>query len=403
MANKMRNFISVILLTCISLSAFAQAENPAAETAEAAPSEINYYIDYSEAEPRFIQRLIWEQSNFVYRYEVIVERQQNNGSFTEVERLSTEESFAEVSLPAGNYRYQINLFDLLDEYASTTRWREFEIIRALQPELAGFSPSNFYLDEEKNWVITLRGQNLLQRSEIFLVDGNRMIRAQSHTSEGNTSIAVFSPVSLSVGKFYVYVRNPGGLDTRLGTFTIANKKPFDMNISVGYAPIIPLYGYLFKDSDIEAPFPDSFYLLGAGAKISIVPFKRVWGNLGLEVSSSFTKLKHDFGSYTPEANALNTHLSFLYQLYFFEKFLALNVSLGAGAFTLMDFHYKYPVGNPTENITSAIPSAAAGLSFMIFVFKPFFINLGADFIHAFSVDSPMPGFITPFLHVGFQL
>ena len=409
MADKMRLFLTglFIILFCqmFVFQTYVFAQTDAAqpdETAAEESSQLNYYIDRSEGEPRFIQRLIWQEANFAFRYEVIVQRQQPNGSFTEAERISTENAFAEVSLPAGRYRYQVNTYDLVDEFSFSTSWREFDIIRAIQPELSGFSPSVFYLDEDKIWEITVRGYNFLEQSEIYLVDSGRIIRPQSRVIEETTALLVFSGVSLSTGKFDIYVRNPGGLDAQMGTFTIANKKPFDFNISLGYAPAVPLYGYLFKDADLEAPFPDSVYLLGAVCKISFVPVKRIWGNLGIEASASFTNLEHEREYYSTHGYLLNTHLSFLYQIYFFNKFAALGANLGAGLSTLTDFHYAYPVGEPTDLVTNIIPSAIAGLSLKVFAFKPFFLSAGADFIHAFSVESPMPGFLRPFFMAGIQ-
>ena len=383
------------------------AENPDNENdhADESPEDQNFYIDRSEGELRFIQRLMWNEAAYVLRYEVIVEKQEKDGTYREAERISTEHNFAEFSLTAGRYRYRVDLYDLIDRFHSSTEWHEFEVIRALQPALTGFSPRAFYIDDDESdvWEIILRGKNLLSNSEIYLVRDGLKIKPRQQIFEGEAYRLIFSLTSLVIGEYSLYVKNPGGLDAQLGPFIIANKKKSDLNISLGYAPIVPLYGYLFKDSDVEAPFTGFFYPPGAAVKISFFPFKRVWGNLGIGVSGSFASLKHERRYYSAEASLLNAHLSFLYQKYFKKKTYALSAGLGLGAAMLYDLHFTYPVGNQTESITTVIPSIMEEFSFMVFIKKPFFINTGIDIIQIFSTDTPAPGFTRPFILAGVHL
>jgi hypothetical protein len=418
MAIKMLNLISGkmfflvgILITLGQPLAFGQ------DAAETAPNDQrNYYIDHSEGEPRLVQRLIWEKADYVLRYEVTVQKREAEGRYSEAERVSTEENFAEFSLIAGRYRFSVALYDFLDEFSFSTEWREFEIVRAFQPELLGFSPQVFYFDEDAVWELTVHGRNLLPESEIYLVQGNTTIRPASKTCEGDSAHLLFPTASLVLGEFSVYVRNPGGLDALLKTFTITNKKPFDLNISLGYAPIIPLYGYLFRDfalekneyspldaNKVQAPFPDNIYPLGLAARIGLMFYKRNWGNLGLEASGSFTPLKHESELYTSLAYLSNAHLSFMYQKYFFRRAVAFNASLGVGLAVLQNFHYEYADSAPTENKNAYFPSSIASFSFMVFIVKPVFLNVGADFIQTFTSEAPLPGFILPFALVGLRL
>ena len=407
MAIKKLFLLTIILILCLS-RVFAQTETPLDipydDADEEVPEQSNFFIDRSGDEPRFIQRLIWEESIYVFRYEVIVE-QLEDGEYHEVERLSVEENFAEVSLIAGQYRYRLDIYDLVDEFSFATEWREFEVVRALRPELTGFSPQAFWLDEDDNWVINLYGQNLLPQSVFYLVQDNIRITPHSHTGEGTSARLEFSGVSLVLGEYSIHVVNPGGLDDSLGRFTIGNRKPFELNFSLGYAPIIPMYGYLFNDTALDAPFPGSFYPLGAVVKISFVPYKRLWGNLGAEFSGSFAYLEHEREDYTTNAYLMNVHLGFLYQKYFLRRIFSFSASVGIGITSLMDFHYQYPVGPPSENITGHYPSASAELSLTMFFSRPFFVNAGANFIHVLTPeeDRPMPGFVRPFITVGIQL
>ena len=365
----------------------------------------SFFIDREGDEIRFIQRLIWEEAAYAFRYVVIVERQEHDGSYREVFRGSTRETFIDVSLDAGQYRFRVEVYDLMDEFAFSTAWQDFEVVRVFQPELTGFSPQAFFLDTGEAWELTLYGENLLSDADFYLVQGGVRIMPERHTSTGDSAHLVFDLRSLIPGQYYIHVINPGGLDAKIGTFAITFQRPFDLNISLGFAPIIPLYGFLFADfefnnSTIEAPFPAGLYMLGAIARINFIPFKRHWGQLGLELSSSITVLEHERAYHTANAFFINTHLSFLYQRYFWGRNFAFNINLGAGLSTLMNFHYTYPVGPQTEQKTPHYISSIAGVSFKGFFIDPFFISAGADFIHLFSPEGSMPGFIRSFVAVG---
>ena len=408
MANKIRFLITAILLIGLGLPlAFGQSNESSGNTgsgSEEIIEQTNYYIDRNDSGSRFIQKLIWSGADYVFRYEVIVEKKDDDGNYVEVERVSVKQNFAEVSLTAGQYRYRIDIYDLVNVYASSSPWHDFEIIRALQPELTSFSPHFFYLDEDNVWEITLSGQNLLPNSEVYLVQDDSKIIPQKYTTNGESARLIFSGMSLNTGEYSIYVRNPGGLDVELGPFIITNKKPYDLNISLGYSPLVPMYGYFFKDSgDFQAPFTDSIYPLSATFRISYVPFKRVWGYLGAEFSGTLSFLKNEREIYSTQAIFLNTHLSLLYQKYFFKKAFAFNANLGAGFSTLLDFYYKYSSGYQAESIINIIPSITFDLSFLVFVFNPLYIRVGVDLIHAFTSDNPMPGFIIPFALVRIQL
>jgi len=404
MAGKRAFLLAGMLVLCLP-SVFAQAVSISQGSP---PHEQRFFIDREGEQARFIQRLVWEEARYALRYVVIVQRLGQDGYYHELERASVYENFIDVSLYAGRYRFKVEVYDLVDEFAFSTEWQSFEILRALQPALTGFSPGRFFLDTDDVWELTLRGENLLPESVFYLVRGDIRIMPRWHTGDGESALLVFEMGSLVPGEFYVYVRNSGGLDTQLGTFAITFQRPFDLNISVGFAPIVPLYGFLFNDFSfnnftVEAPFPDSFYALGAVARINFIPVKRLWGYLGVELSSSLTVLEHPGEHFTASTFFLNTHLGLLYQRYFFRRNFALNLTLGAGITTLMNFHYTYPGGHQTDSKTVHYPSVIAGLSVKWFFFSPFFVNAGVDFIHVFSPEEPMPGFIRPSLGVGVRL
>jgi len=116
----MANKSSIIfLLLFISLSAYAQ--------------DVNYRVDV-----RYIQRLTWAGDEYAMRYEVIIEKYDNR-RYSVFFREFTEEEYIEVSLPSGNYRYQVIPYDFLNSPVHVNDWVEFEV---LQAELESPQPEN---------------------------------------------------------------------------------------------------------------------------------------------------------------------------------------------------------------------------------------------------------------------
>ena len=409
MADKGKFLFIRLLVLCLGLClspAFAQ-------DVEVALGWENYlghrfFIYRDEEETRFIQRLIWEEAEYVLHYTAILEQQGTDGVFREIQRRSVTESYIDFSLYSGRYRLRVDVYDLLDELAFSTDWQYFYVQRALQPRLTGFSPSTFFLDKGRFWEITVHGENLRHDSEFALVAPNARITPRMHNIEAGSARLVFAYESLMTGVFYIYVRNPGGLDALLGTFNIVLASPFDINISLGYAPVLPMRGFLFNDfeymgSILEAPFPDAFYALGAIARISLIPFKRPWGNLGIEVSSSLAFLDYEAEGHSINAMFLNAHVSLLYQRFFSgRRNFAFNLILGGGLTALIGFQYTFVDGRPPETTASQYASAIAGISFKGFFLRPFYIVAGVDFIHVFTPEEPMPNFIRPSVGIGIR-
>jgi hypothetical protein len=127
-----------------------------------------YYVEKTSGDARFIQHLTWEQREFSYRYEVVIEKQNAAGAYTEVLREFREETFIEVSMTAGRYRYRVVVYDLLNRPGEIPAWMPLEIFPALQPELTDFEPKTFYLNGEAPCEIRLSGNNFVPDSRISL-------------------------------------------------------------------------------------------------------------------------------------------------------------------------------------------------------------------------------------------
>jgi hypothetical protein len=218
----------------------------------------------------------------------------------------------------------------------------------------------------------------------------------SPSVSGEEARLVFAPENLRPGEYEIYIKNPGGLDTFLGTFRIAaSRLIFDLNVSLAYAPLIPLYG------ELNEFFDSSFFPLGVLARISFIPVKRDWGSLGLELAPFWAHLSMSGDEYDAAAWYGGVQINLLFQRWLSNQIMAFNFRAGAGLAALNDLHFEYS-GGKSESQRTLMPSAGLGLSFMWFVNKPLFLEFGLEYMHFFSVDNPSPGYARPWLSLGRQ-
>jgi uncharacterized protein (UPF0248 family) len=76
---------------------------------------------------RFVQRLIWEPDPAASRYEVIVERLDRNRG--EVLRETSDQAFLDCSLVPGQYRFQVQVYNLFGRLGATSDWAFFEVVQ----------------------------------------------------------------------------------------------------------------------------------------------------------------------------------------------------------------------------------------------------------------------------------
>jgi hypothetical protein len=380
------------------------AETPAAVTPSTGASAAGSYsyVEKDGEEVRFVQHFSWEAQLYARRYEVSVEVQEEDGSYTEFTNGSTEDSYIEFSLPVGFYRYSIQVYDLLGRPSGEPRWTEIEVMLALQPQIDGFSPENFYLDEDYIWEINLRGENLLPRSQLYLrpVGVNESIRhivpsRYTPAANGRSARLEFIERQLVPGRYEVYSINPGGLDSVRGVFTIAYRKPFDFNLSLGWSPAISVAGEFNKFISIP------LHPLGFTFKASFMFFKRPWGYFGAEIAPSYFYISRKGSDYDFYTHIPSLHLNAIYQMWL-NRIMALNFRLGPGMTSIYKAYFDFGSAGTSPPFTNMMISVNVGASFMWFVRKPFFLEAGIEYIQAFSSDAAWPGYIRPFISAGYQ-
>jgi hypothetical protein len=352
-----------------------------------------------EEDGRFVQTLRWQEQENVLFYDVEIERQEGAG-WTKTLQRETEAAFLEVSLGPGVYRYRVRVYDVLGRPAGFAEWTPFEVYLAKDPVILSFGPDGFYLDEDVRWVLNLGGRNLAAGVEIFLESvesGGGRIRPERVSLEPSENGArlVFGYNQLDRGDYVIRAVNPGGLETSLGTFRITFRKPVDINVSLGYRPMLPLYG---KTNDL---FGTAFYPLGVYGRLNLIPLKRRWGYVGIELEPSWNYLHAGGTGYKVRAQMAGAAAYLLYQYWFENRVMALSFRMGGGLYSVFDYYFTYTKGK-SEAVSVLLPAVAGGLSFQWFIGKPFFMEAGADFTHIFAAEDPPPGYLRPFVGAGWQ-
>jgi hypothetical protein len=367
-------------------------------------AENAFFVRETEEGARLVQRLSWPGDENA-RYEVVVE-QLENGEFRKIIQEAVEENFFDVSLGPGNYRYQVLFYNLLYQFEYATNWASFNIILALRPELHAFAPPVFYQNEDRKFELTITGRNLIKNTRLYLVplaggqehDGGAAVMPKEYIPDpsGESALLVFTRQDLRLGRYAVYAQNPGGLEASLGTLDINFGKPFDLNLQGGYSFLVPFYGYLFDDL-----FDTPFYPAGARMRVSYVPFKRIWGYLGVELNPWWNYLSGRQGGVDAAAQLWGIQANGLYKKLLPNRIMSLNARAGMGISFLSGLSFDYG-SIQSDPVSSWSPSLSAGLSFQWYIYKSLFLELGTDYVHIFSRDNPQPGLLNASLEAGWR-
>lgn len=356
--------------------------------APALAEESGYYLERNGDELRFYQRLAWTADEYAFRYEVIIEKEAE-GNYGEALRESTGNSFIDVSLQAGRYRYRVIPYDLLDRPVEASEWVFFEIILALDPRITNFSPSAFYLHEDTLWILDIKGTNLDPAAELYLrrpgTDSPAIVPVELQiTGEGLR--AVFTEEELKSGHYEIYVKNPGGLDASKGNFGIVFRRSFDLYLGLSYSPYLPLYG------EMNTLLGSKFFPAGAMASFTVIPFKLEFGYFGFQLSAVWHYFHSKNLDYETSYHSVGAELNVVFQRRLPNRTMIFSAHAGAGLNAAIDFHFSYPSGSsPAVNIL--FPQLQFGASFLWLVRRPLYLEAGMDYIHWFSADIDSPGYL----------
>jgi hypothetical protein len=396
-----------------------------------------YYISPGSGGSQFIQRISWPKNENASQYELIIERRGEprapvdstddtagaddsagadnaegaddaegapppvvEWNYTEAYRVITAETRAEFSLPPGNYRYRVIVYNLLRQAEYAAPWVDFVILHAFQPELSDFGPRRFEMARGGELELVLEGRNLLPESEIRLERLGQSIPPRSYRPDpsGERALAVYNAPDLAPGSYKIRVTNPGGLETILRGLSIDSTA----SVLLAYAPLFPFMGYIFETPETakSAAFDKFFYPVGAEIRVTWFPITRSWGSLGVEglLGWSYLKGRANSADITAHLGELGLNVFYRKEL---NRLLALRVRAGGGFGAVLGLSFDHGIiQSPVYNTMS--PMVDLGVSLEWNLLRAFYAELGADGFHVFSVDTPRSLYLRPFAGLGLR-
>lgn len=367
-----------------------------------------YSVNKTEEGVVFIQRLFWEASDYVLKYNVVVEKlNPEDSSWVEVVNQETKDSFIEVSLKVGNYHYKVISYNFLGKIEEQTEWIDFEIIKAIQPEINSASPSNIWLEERNDGLFKIGGKDLFDKT-IFQLRGTGLLKYTITGSivkiaENGKSAEIQFPVeALDTGVYQFTVTNPGGLDDTEGPITIKFKKAMDFDISTGYSPSMLLQTATDEYKTFGDYFGGSFTAYTPTIRLTWIFLKKRFGFFGINFTPSFFRMAYEQEGYSLSTNIWNANLNFVYQYPIIKKRLILDTHFGMGVmfFQGMIFDFGNDVTSPELNSWNL--SASVGVALQGYITNRIYCELGCDYSLGFLPNNYALGILIPYASVGWQ-
>lgn len=368
-------------------------------------------------EKKFEQKLSWkgDENAFEYKVEIaqeVIESDEENSEKPQlkiIKSVTTTESFITVNLNAGHYKYRVIAYDFLQRESSVTEWRNFEVIKALEPELELAQKEievKKYQRKAINVPVDMKQITAESKVEIINEETGEVIEGKVLETETEEGFKVVEFPKVIDGDYKIKVTNPSGLSTvteesvTIKTEVKEKKKidwPIDLNIMAGA-------GFRFAFENELNEFGDEKGMpLAIEGKISYFPFELAMFDFGFE--ADFDMLNFSYSSESAEINfrAYDLIFSLAARINFMND--KLNVCLKAGAgVSILQKNIDINLENlsPIPDKTFGYLCFKGGLGVQYIPFKHLILEAGADYTMIFIPDLQM-NYITPYICIGLRL
>lgn len=395
MATSAKYILSYVLLFLLHAALTAQNSSPVQL------DTTNYRIVTDENGEQYIeQTLSWQRIDYIREYEVIIDRQDENGHWVTVEQTTTQDNSITLRLDGGQYRCAVIIYNLLGKKAYQTPYTEFTVEKATRPEIRSLSPSLIYLDEPVSGTFSVRGVQLLPESDFVLLrlSNNETLTPESYVPDGRGRSAevTFDTSLFDTGEYVLQVKNPGGFQAEM-PLTIKFYKWYDFTISAGYSP-----NFVLADDTIIHYFDTRMALLGGDFRMTFIPLKRRFGYIGVSLSMLYHRLSTQLDAYNLSVNVFQAYINAVYQYPIIKNRLVIDAHAGVGFLFLHNLIFAYPHDITSDPFTSFYFAANAGAALQLYVWKRLYIEAKADFMIAPIMKDMYLMSVQPVLSIGYQ-
>ncbi|MEE0892748.1 MAG: hypothetical protein UIT85_01825 [Treponema sp.] len=173
------------------------------------------FLTAQETKSKFTQRLNWKSDFKAMEYLVEVKNENSD----EIIEFKTEENFIEFTMPSGKYSWRVTAYDYLGRKSKITKWKEFEILKAMKPVIKDVEKSVPLkkLDSSTIVEIPLLSESISDAAKVELVDEILDRCISGKIVDGK---AVFENVI--EGDYKVRITNPGGFSCESQELTVVD-------------------------------------------------------------------------------------------------------------------------------------------------------------------------------------
>ncbi len=355
---------------------------------------------------QFVQSIEWDSVDYAMHYTVVLEKKSALDTWELHETFEVTTNVLELTLGAGDYRYNVTVYNVFGRAEQASAWYGFTIEQALQPIVTDIFPKELDLKTEsedgEKAVIAINPMDVSEQATFFLQssDGIETLYGEFIGYDENGMLQVeFETENLDDGNYELIIQDPSGLTSenvsQSSVLTVERSRPPYVNISLGYTYALfpPFENSLFSDYD----FPSKN--ISGSAKVGYFPFvSPAIGSLGFELSSYVLK-----PTFTTESLKLSGFLfpvtfNVAYQKPLGKKFV-FDAHLGAGATFLSGF-MEYNTKTSVQDVAAI--ALNGGIAGQYFFNDSIFVELGSDYVFTYFLDRVSFHSILPTLFVGWK-
>lgn len=365
----------------------------------------NYFVQETDTGVTLVQRLSWEAIDDIFGFEFQLEELNKKTKVWKViNREIVKTNYKDISLPPGSYRYRVQVINLLEQKEEVSAYRNFDIRVAYQPELTAVSPEVINFDELESQTLAITGKNFHEDTVFTLTDevsGAVLPGTLIQVNEAGTDAIIgFEFIRARPGKYAFAAVDPSDLKAERRDIIFRFQKPIDIFLSGNY-----VFNGFIGNKVLNTYFETNIAPLAGGIRLTVAPFKRFYGNFGINVTGSGSYLRHKADGYTISTGLLFSQLNAVYFYPIIKHRLVFDVHAGAGSIFMFGPLFTY---NAVEKLTSDKAwfwglTFNAGTAFYIYVYKRLYIEVNLDHIIPIRGGSGFPHYIMqPQLGIGWE-
>lgn len=360
----------------------------------------SYFIEEGKEGTFFYQHLSWEAVEDILGFEFVLEKKDQSGRWIQIDKKFLEENSINVSLKPGKYRYRVSVVNFLNQVEIASDYRNFDVRAAYQPEVLSLSENTIYFDEQNSDFIIVSGNNIFPETVFTLSKNNEAPIPCEIIDYDKAAKKIKLQINfsqLNPGTYALTAKDPSGLYDSSKIINLKFQKPIDVFLSLGYT-----FNYFIQNQTFYKYFKSNAYPIGSNLRLSFIPIKKFYGNIGFNLSFSNVFLKSKDSVYKLSAAFLFPQFNLVYMYPIIKHRLNFDLHIGGAAAFLIQAKFEYPeygIKSPPYWFWGI--SAAGGTALQIYLYKKLYIEINLDHLVLFRKNFPKY-IIQPSLSIGWE-